>query len=295
VARFARAEDPGAAVAERLARALERIDAQRGPARLAVAGGSAAAALGALRRGLRAGVWGRLRLTWVDERCVPFADAESNRGAAYRAGHLDPADPPGLELPLFLDGEQPAAAAARVAAALAGPFQGGLDALLLGLGEDGHIASLFPGRPFRRPGDPLAFAVLDSPKPPACRITLSLALLATASYPVLLASGAGKRTALERLAQGDPALPGSALEALTVVTDQEVPERRVHPGDPLHGVTLERILTRLVDHYGWEELARIIDINCFKNDPSIRSSLTFLRKTPWARKKLEDFYLGHPD
>jgi len=66
-----------------------------------------------------------------------------------------------------------------------------------------------------------------------------------------------------------------------------------HPNDPLHGVTLERILTRLVDHYGWEEMARIIDINCFKKDPSIKSSLTFLRKTPWARKKLEDFYLSH--
>jgi len=66
-----------------------------------------------------------------------------------------------------------------------------------------------------------------------------------------------------------------------------------HPNDPLHGVTLERILTRLVDHYGWEAMARIIDINCFKSNPSIKSSLTFLRKTPWARKKLEDFYLSH--
>jgi uncharacterized protein (DUF2132 family) len=66
-----------------------------------------------------------------------------------------------------------------------------------------------------------------------------------------------------------------------------------HPKDPLHGVTLERILTRLVDHYGWEEMARIIDINCFKTNPSIKSSLTFLRRTPWARKKLED-YLSHP-
>ncbi len=67
-----------------------------------------------------------------------------------------------------------------------------------------------------------------------------------------------------------------------------------HPKDPLHGVTLERILTRLVDYYGWEEMARRIDINCFKSNPSIRSSLTFLRKTPWARKKLEAFYLSHP-
>ena len=67
-----------------------------------------------------------------------------------------------------------------------------------------------------------------------------------------------------------------------------------HPKDPLHGITLEHILTRLVDHYGWEQLAQVIPINCFASNPSIRSSLTFLRKTPWARKKLEDFFLSHP-
>jgi len=65
--------------------------------------------------------------------------------------------------------------------------------------------------------------------------------------------------------------------------------------DPLHGVTLEHLLTRLVDHYGWEALAKVVDINCFKNNPSIRSSLTFLRRTPWARKQLESFYLSHPE
>lgn len=64
-----------------------------------------------------------------------------------------------------------------------------------------------------------------------------------------------------------------------------------HPNDPLHGLTLETILTRLVDHYGWDELGRIIDIRCFNLDPSIQSSLKFLRKTPWARKKVEDLYL----
>ncbi len=63
------------------------------------------------------------------------------------------------------------------------------------------------------------------------------------------------------------------------------------PKDPLHGITLEMILTRLVDHYGWERLGGKIAINCFKKDPSIKSSLTFLRKTPWARKKVETLYL----
>ena len=61
--------------------------------------------------------------------------------------------------------------------------------------------------------------------------------------------------------------------------------------DPLHGITLEMIVTKLVDHYGWDDLGEMIDINCFRFDPSIKSSLKFLRKTPWARKKVEKLYL----
>jgi uncharacterized protein (DUF2132 family) len=64
-----------------------------------------------------------------------------------------------------------------------------------------------------------------------------------------------------------------------------------NPNDPLHGITLERIVTRLSDHYGWKNLGMKIALNCFKKDPSIKSSLTFLRKTPWARKKVETLYL----
>ena len=59
----------------------------------------------------------------------------------------------------------------------------------------------------------------------------------------------------------------------------------------LHGITLESLLTRLVDHYGWDGLAKRIDINCFESDPSLKSSLKFLRKTPWAREKVEKLYL----
>jgi uncharacterized protein (DUF2132 family) len=61
--------------------------------------------------------------------------------------------------------------------------------------------------------------------------------------------------------------------------------------DPLHGITLEKIVTELVDLYGFEHLGYLIPINCFNSDPSIKSSLTFLRKTPWARKKVEDLYV----
>ena len=63
------------------------------------------------------------------------------------------------------------------------------------------------------------------------------------------------------------------------------------PNNPLHGVTLEAILTALVAQYGWDGLAQRIDIRCFKSDPSIKSSLTFLRKTPWAREKVEALYI----
>lgn len=61
--------------------------------------------------------------------------------------------------------------------------------------------------------------------------------------------------------------------------------------NPLHGKTLEMILTELVNYYGWEQLGFRIPINCFNHEPSIKSSLKFLRKTPWARKKVEDLYL----
>lgn len=64
-----------------------------------------------------------------------------------------------------------------------------------------------------------------------------------------------------------------------------------HPNDPLYGVTLETVLTFLVEEYGWEELGKGIPINCFIKDPSIKSSLTFLRKTPWARSKVETLYI----
>lgn len=62
--------------------------------------------------------------------------------------------------------------------------------------------------------------------------------------------------------------------------------------DPLHGVTLEQIVTSLVEFYGWDELGKCIDINCFNSDPSVKSSLKFLRRTPWARKKVENLYLA---
>ena len=65
----------------------------------------------------------------------------------------------------------------------------------------------------------------------------------------------------------------------------------VKANDPLHGVTLERLLTELSAHFGWEELGRRVPIRCFQFDPSVKSSLAFLRRTPWARAKVEDIFI----
>jgi uncharacterized protein (DUF2132 family) len=77
-------------------------------------------------------------------------------------------------------------------------------------------------------------------------------------------------------------------------TNDSIPNDKVpnKSNDPLHGIKLADILETLVEKYGWEKMAKQVNINCFKNDPSIKSSLTFLRKTPWAREQVEKFYLN---
>lgn len=69
--------------------------------------------------------------------------------------------------------------------------------------------------------------------------------------------------------------------------------QKTQANNPLHGVKLATILEELVEHFGWEKLAMKINVNCFKNDPSIKSSLKFLRRTEWARAKVEDLYLDY--
>lgn len=64
-----------------------------------------------------------------------------------------------------------------------------------------------------------------------------------------------------------------------------------HPRDPLHGITLEKIVNQLVQRHGWNEMARRIPVRCFQFHPTTKSSLTFLRKTPWARKRVEDWFI----
>jgi uncharacterized protein (DUF2132 family) len=70
--------------------------------------------------------------------------------------------------------------------------------------------------------------------------------------------------------------------------------KAIQPNNPLHGITLEKLLNELVAFHGWEGLGRQIDIRCFTHDPSISSSLKFLRRTPWARERVEALYLAMP-
>ena len=203
-ARLVCASDAIARAGALLAESVRSVDSERGRARLAIPGGSALAAL-APARGQLGAVWRRILLTWVDERCVSFGDARSNRGAAYRSAALDSRDPPAELLPLFEDRERVSDAIERVEAALAARFAGEIDVALLGMGADGHVGSLFPGV-LERTNARVAF-VRSSPQAPAARITLTRRMLATAKSVVLLALGEAKRGAIERLRDGDAALP----------------------------------------------------------------------------------------
>ena len=84
----------------------------------------------------------------------------------------------------------------------------------------------------------------------------------------------------EPLKNPPPALPAAPVA------------RIAHPRDPLHGITLEQILNQLVQRHGWGEMGRRIPVRCFQFNPSVKSSLTFLRKTPWARQKVENWFIG---
>lgn len=203
------AADPVREAASRLRVALETHGS-----RLAIAGGSAARVLA---HETLEPLWSSVTLTWVDERAVPGASSDSNRGEADRVAPIARA---GVCLPLVQDDELDdlTRAVARVERGLDAHFDGGLDVTLLGLGEDGHVASLFPGHAWTH-GDARVMMTDDSPKPPSRRLTLTRPFLATARTHVVFAVGAGKADAIARLVAGDPALPASGLEGLVIVTD----------------------------------------------------------------------------
>ena len=206
------------AVAARLV--VKIIDAQalRGSAHVVLTGGRIAAKVLRAVSDLPASAaidWSRVDLWWGDERFLPAGDPDRNetqaREALLDSLPLDPARVHAMPASDGPDGDDAAAAAARYARELAagGPEVPAFDVLMLGVGEDGHVASLFPGHPgLRAPGT--AAAVHDSPKPPPTRITLTMPAICSADEVWLIAAGAEKAESVGAALGGVPGLPASS-------------------------------------------------------------------------------------
>ena len=188
-------------------RARQRI-ASRGEYSIVLTGGSTPRALYTRLAGIDSD-WARWRIYFGDERCVPRGDAERNDALAHALwlGRVPIPEDRIHAIPAELGPERGADAYARLLAD-AGRF----DTTLLGIGEDGHVASLFPGRPDGLDDDaPDAIGVRGSPKPPPERVSLSARRLRESDEIVLLVTGAAKRDAIARLARLDPSIPATAV------------------------------------------------------------------------------------
>ena len=206
--------------AQMVADAILTTIAQKGRCRLGLAGGTTPACVySELAALLPATAYGQLLITWTDERVLekvgqhpgdwqPF-DPESNLRTAYAEWLSKVAMPVENVLPMSLSGDAKAELL-RFGRAFHEQFDGGLDIALVGVGEDGHVASLFPGHPALDVEDSV-LAVHDSPKPPAARISLTLRTLKQAETLIVLARGKGKAAVLARAMRGDQALPLARL------------------------------------------------------------------------------------
>lgn len=205
-------------VAEALHSALDEAAATRGRATLAIPGGrSPGAVLAALAALCNPWLRSRLHLLWLDERAVPVGHPDRNDGptlAAWRAG----GDLPAFVHPMPAEADDLEAAAVAYSATLAEATAGGpLDAALVGIGEDGHLASLFPNHPGLSELSPV-FTVTDSPKPPPRRLTMGLTVIRECRLIAVLALGEAKGRIYARSRRGpDPALPCSLLPAQATV------------------------------------------------------------------------------
>ena len=185
------AEDVAAAAASEIA------DALRDSARtLVLAGGTTPQRCYELLSGMEV-MWGRVSILFGDERCVPPNHPDSNYRMA-RAALLDRVAPATVyRMPAELGPEEGAALYAHVVATVAP-----LDVVVLGIGEDGHTASLFPGHSALK-AQGLTAGIRDSPKPPPQRVTLTLTTLQTARKVIILATGAGKAHAVAKAKRGE--------------------------------------------------------------------------------------------
>ena len=190
---------------------LESAAACRRRASLAIPGGrSPGPVLTALATACSPFLRQHLRLCWVDERAVPVGHADRNDAAMLAAWETG-GPPPAMVLPMPAEADDLQAAAQDYATTLTEHCGDQLDLVLLGIGEDGHIASLFPGHPGLDELEPV-FPVTDSPKPPPRRLTLGLPVLRAARRLVILVTGATKGRVLGRALQGpDRSLPVSLL------------------------------------------------------------------------------------
>ncbi len=206
--------------AHMLADAILATIRQRGRCRLGLAGGTTPGAVyGQLRELLPASAYPQLLITWTEERVLekvgrapgdwePF-DPESNLRTAYSEWLSKVPMPVENVLPLSLSGD-PKAELVRFGRAFQEQFDGGLDIALLGLGEDGHVAALYPGHPALGVDD-VALAIHDAPKPPAARISLTLPVLKRAETLVILARGKHKASIVARALSREEGLPVSRL------------------------------------------------------------------------------------
>lgn len=191
-------------VAQRIAGLVEQTLAARAECRIALAGGETPRRCYTLLRELSL-PWPRLHFYFGDERCLPVGDAQRNDTLA-RASLL----PAALSANIHpIAAERGARDAAADYAALLPPAP--LDIVLLGMGEDGHTASLFPGNAALQLAGTVV-PVFDAPKPPPQRVSLSLTTLNAARHKLFLVAGSGKREALQRIAQGEP-LPAAQIKA----------------------------------------------------------------------------------
>lgn len=205
-------------VAQHVADVVNQTIAARGVCRIALAGGETPRRCYELLRYMPVD-WARVHIYFGDERCLPVGDEQRNDTMAKHALLLHVGIPAANVHSIPVEfGTQ--AAASRYALELHQAMP--LDLVLLGIGEDGHTASLFPGNPALQNRDSVV-AVFDAPKPPPERVTLSLATLNAARQKIFLVAGEGKRNALQRIAQGEPLPAGQVTEAEWYVDEAALP------------------------------------------------------------------------